>query len=78
MWKLLDSVNILAPAASRCNMTLRRTKIALHVNRIRTLGKHVIVFCAAKTAAAQCEATVAFTPSSIVRGAIILRLGRRS
>ena len=62
---LLDSTSILATAASGCNMTLRRAKIALHVGRIRTFRKHVIIFCAAKTAAAQCEATVAFTFSDL-------------
>ena len=48
---LLYRTSILPTTASGCNTTRGRAEIALNVGWIRALRKHVIVFCAAKTAA---------------------------
>ena len=74
MWILLCNSSVLLTTASGRNITRRRTEVAFNVARIRALRQHVIVFSTTKTAAAQCEATVLFTPSTRIRRSIVLLL----
>ena len=71
---LLCNTSALTMTASGRNVTRSRTKIAFNVARIRALRQHVIVFSTTKTASAQFEATVLFTPSTSIRRSSILLL----